>query len=170
MGSLKLLTRSVVLVLIGIACSCSSNGDDDNTDDVGNAIQLTVEGRYTGLIELTISGDLVRVPVSLTVQETAPTRFSGNFYETAEFRPCCSTNPQDGTFTFDYDQSEMIIDYFEIRVNFNSIPDNPCTGVYRGSGEVEFDETSLIMAEILINDCNVSDTMGTLSLSKIGEL
>lgn len=169
---LKLYRKLIALVIVfAMYTSCSSSEEDDGSNDMDDGqISLTVEGRYTGLLELTVSGEFIRLPVSLTVEETTPTRFSGNFYERADFQPCCSLNPQDGTFTFDYDPSEMTIENFVILVDFNSDPLNLCTGVYRGSGVVEFDTISSIVAEILINDCNVSNTLAKLSIDKIGEL
>lgn len=168
MNYLRLVGRSMTLiVLCMVVFSCSSSENDDDTGDVTNT---AVEGRYSGTIEITLSGDMISVPITMTVSENSPTRFSGDFFETGNFVPCCSTNPQDGTFTFNFDPASMTIDNFVIRVDFNINPDMPCTGVYRGSGRVEFDEGSSIEAEMLFNDCNVSDTTGTISLTRIGGL
>lgn len=164
----KLVGRPIVYVVLCIVVfSCSSSENEDDMPDVTNT---AVEGRYSGTIELTLSGDMISVPITMTVNEDSATRFSGDFFETGNFRPCCSTNPQDGTFTFNYNPADRTIENFVIRVDFNINPDMPCTGVYRGSGTVDFDERSSIMAEMLLNDCNVSDIIGTFSITRIGGL
>lgn len=168
MGYINLGGRTLLVLLFSmLVLSCSSGDDGDDMDD---STGLELEGRYSGMIEIVLNGDLITVPVTMTVSENSATRFSGDFFETGNFAPCCSTNPQDGTFTFNFDPVNRTIDNFIIRVDFNINPEIPCTGVYRGSGTVEFDGRSSIVAEMLFNDCNVSDTIGTLSLTRIGNL
>ncbi|MEM9650391.1 MAG: hypothetical protein AAF969_18100 [Bacteroidota bacterium] len=154
-------------VLLNLLSSCSSGDDSDG--DEGTSTIDSIEGFYTGSLQLTLSGDDITVPVSLTVNESSTNKFAGDYFETNDFMACCSTNGKDGTFDFDYDPDTMTIDNFVIRVDFNIDPSNPCTGTYTGSGSIESNgNTNQMMAQIIVDDCNVSSTPAVLSLTQLG--
>lgn len=155
------------LIMVNFILSCSS-GDDPNGDDDALTVD-SIEGFYTGSLELTLSGDDITVPVSLTVNETSTNKFAGDYFETNDFMACCSTNGKDGTFNFDYDPSTMAIENFIIRVDFNIDPTNPCTGTYTGSGSIERNgNANQLVAQIIVDDCNVSSTPAVLNLTQLG--
>lgn len=157
----------ITFIFLLISCSSSDDGGDDENETTAN----TVEGLYTGSIALTINGDDITVPMSLIVNMASTNKFAGDFFETNGFTPCCSSNPQDGTFNFDYNPETMSITNFVIQVNFNIVPENPCTGTYTGSGTLDTSgNANRIVAQMNVDDCNVSNTPAVFTLTKISEL
>lgn len=156
---------SILLLLFVIQISCSA--DESENDEMVVPLTATIEGRYTGTIELTLDGTDITAPASMIIRQEGTTRYAGQFFETNSFTPCCSTNPQDGTFSFIYNPADMTIENFVIGVDFNR---TPCTGTYTGSGRLEQGETNIILADMNIDDCFVDNTISLLTLAKIGEL
>lgn len=149
--------------------SCSSS--DDSGDDEKEPTVATVEGFYTGSIEINIDGNNITVPMSLIVNMASTNKFEGDFFETNSFSPCCSSNPQDGTFNFDYNPETMSLTNFVIRVDFNIDPGNPCTGIYTGAGTLDTSgNANRIVAQMNVDDCNVANTPAVFTLTKVSEL
>ncbi len=163
--------KKPLLSLICFVCilSCSSNDDSGDPDD--NPENATIEGFYTGSIAITIDGDNITVPMSLIVNMASTNKFAGDFFETNGFTPCCSSNPQDGTFNFDYNPETMALTNFIIRVDFNIDPNTPCTGLYTGEGTLDTTgNANRLVAQMNVDDCNVANTPAVFTLTKVSEL
>lgn len=158
--------RFLIFTILFISCSSDSSEEETMTNT-----SATVEGFYTGSIEITINNDDITVPMSLIVNMSATNKFEGDFFETNSFVPCCSTNEQDGTFNFDYNPTTMALTNFIIRVDFNIDPNTPCTGLYTGSGTLDASgNANKIVAQMNVDDCNVSNTPAVFTVTKIREL
>ncbi|WP_396589907.1 hypothetical protein [Allomuricauda sp. R78024] len=170
MANSKFFKNILILLAFALVLISCSNSDDSGEKEAEDTI-ATVEGFYTGSIEITIDGNDITVPMSLIVNMASTNKFEGDFFETNSFSPCCSSNPQDGTFNFDYNPETMSLTNFIIRVDFNIDPGNPCTGTYTGAGTLDTSgNANRIVAQMNVDDCNVANTPAVFTVTKVSEL
>lgn len=131
--------------------SCS----EDNPPVINDLEDETIAGEYKGRWISTATRADFNVGISSDISESGDNYFSGAFYISNNFTPCCGPD-NDGTIVFNIDGDSILnFTYFDV------IPG--CNGTFNGSGII--DESGSLLIKFTGTDCD-GDHIGTISLSK----
>lgn len=164
---MKKTTRSIAsfcissLLLLFVSCS---NSDNSEPEEEGNSeITSAIAGSYAGVVR----ADVGEMLVSIIVRPSGAGVFSGEYYGTGNFTPCCnSVGREDGTFNFMLNGDDIV----NMQI-FTNLEMQQCMATYMGSGVVTVMNDRNVLELVLIeNGCFFENLETTWTVTKVMNL
>ncbi|MFK7952697.1 MAG: hypothetical protein AB8B73_07595 [Ekhidna sp.] len=143
----------IFLITLSLFSNTSCNEDDPSLDD--ELKNEAIEGEYKGRWISEATRADFNVQVSSEIIKSGDNYFSGSFYISNDFTPCCG-DVNDGTIAFNI-ESDSILNFI-----FNDVIPG-CIGTFSGSGVIS--DSGRLAIEFTGNDCD-GDHVGRIWLEK----